>query len=64
MFGTSKSAQTANQWYSVLASGPGIFGLGSRKAGWSISNPDDINGGKDNPGKGQVASEHQLTAAA
>ncbi|HTD59525.1 MAG TPA: peroxidase family protein [Gemmatimonadaceae bacterium] len=41
----SGQANEANTWYSVLASGPGIFGLGSTKAGWSLTNPDDVNGG-------------------
>lgn len=35
----------ANEWYSVFASGPGIFGQGSSKPGWNIANTDDINGG-------------------
>jgi len=43
--GRSSRAKTANQWYSILASGPGIIGLGSQKRGWSLSNPDDVNGG-------------------
>ena len=30
--GTSPDARRANEWYSVFASGPGIIGLGSRKA--------------------------------
>ena len=29
-FGTSTKAKEAGQWYSVFASGPGIFGLGSK----------------------------------
>ena len=48
------------QWYSVLASGPGIFGLGNRVYAdesifarhdasktdlWSLKHPDDVNGG-------------------
>jgi hypothetical protein len=41
----SKTAHEANELYSTLASGPGIVGLGSRKTGWSLSNPDDVNGG-------------------
>ena len=41
--------QDANQWYSVFASGPGIFGIG-QPAGrptdvWSLTNPDHVNGG-------------------
>jgi hypothetical protein len=50
----------ANAWYSVLAAGPGIFGLGSerytdttllsrlggeREDIWSLENPDHVNGG-------------------
>ena len=50
----------ATQWYSVFASGPGIFGLGNRVYAddaifaaydpsktdlWSIENPDHVNGG-------------------
>jgi hypothetical protein len=43
--GRSDDPSRANTWYSVLASGPGIFGLGSYKSGWSLENPDDVNGG-------------------
>ncbi|MFN8061124.1 MAG: peroxidase family protein [Vicinamibacterales bacterium] len=39
------TAHRANELYSVLASGPGIVGLGSRKPSWSLANPDDVNGG-------------------
>lgn len=50
----------ANAWYSVLAAGPGIFGLGSeryedqplysellsgREDIWSLENPEHVNGG-------------------
>jgi len=53
------------QWYSVLASGPGIFGLGNRHYAdaaqaasrdgkrqdlWSLSNVDDVNGGTNHFG--------------
>ena len=56
----SKDPKHANQIYSVLASGPGIFGMGSRVYKddaifdhydpaktdvWSLKNPDHINGG-------------------
>lgn len=41
----SLNAAGANEWYSVFASGPGIFGQGSSKPGWNIANTDDINGG-------------------
>ena len=59
-FGRSTDAKKATQWYSVFASGPGIFGLGNHVyaddaifAGydpmktdiWSLKNPDHINGG-------------------
>jgi Animal haem peroxidase len=44
-FGKSKDATKASQWYSVFASGPGIFGLGSKVPHYSITNPDDVNGG-------------------
>ncbi len=43
--GESRKAKVADTWYSVLASGPGIFGLGSTKRGWDLSNPADVNGG-------------------
>ncbi len=53
----SKDPTDATQWYSVFASGPGIFGLGSKryesgflgslfkKDVWDLSNPDHVNGG-------------------
>ncbi len=44
-FGESAKAKSATQWYSVFASGPGIFGLGSTNDGWSLANPKDVNGG-------------------
>ena len=59
-FGTSSDVKKATQWYSVFASGPGIFGLGSRvyaddpvlalidpgkKDIWDLSNPRHVNGG-------------------
>ncbi len=59
-FGKSADAKKASQWYSALASGPGIFGLGARVYKddslfarhdakkddiWSIANPDHVNGG-------------------
>ncbi|MDQ1471608.1 MAG: hypothetical protein QOJ99_3088 [Bryobacterales bacterium] len=44
-FGKSKDAAAASQWYSVFASGPGIFGLGSKVAHYDITNPKDTNGG-------------------
>ena len=40
----------ANDVYSIVASGPGIFGQGSGKRGWSLSNPDDVNGGTNHFG--------------
>jgi len=44
-FGKSKNATKESQWYSAFASGPGIFGLGSKVLRYSITNPDDVNGG-------------------
>jgi len=44
-FGKSKNATKESQWYSVFASGPGIFGLGSKVPHYSIANPDNVNGG-------------------
>ena len=44
-FGKSKNAKKESQWYSVFASGPGIFGLGSKVSNYSIANPNDVNGG-------------------
>jgi hypothetical protein len=47
--GTSKDEKVTTQWYSVFASGPGIFGLGSARtsdgAPWSLANPEHVNGG-------------------
>jgi hypothetical protein len=58
-FGASRDARKANQWYSVFASGAGIFGLGSvkyedgarwprrddaRRDRWRLR-PEDVNGG-------------------
>ncbi len=58
-FGESDEEKRENQWYSVLAAGPGIVGLGSeRYAGrtivgkllhrddiWDITDPEHVNGG-------------------
>ncbi len=44
-FGKSKDAEKAGQWYSVFASGPGIFGLGSKVPHYDITKPSDVNGG-------------------
>ena len=59
-FGKTSDVKNATQWYSVFASGAGIFGLGSKvyaedpifaafdpkkKDIWSLSNPDHVNGG-------------------
>ena len=43
--GKSKEADDASSWYSVFASGPGIFGLGSKAHGYDIANPKYTNGG-------------------
>jgi len=59
-FGKSEDAKKATQWYSVFASGPGIFGLGNKVYSddnvfakddpkktdtWSLKNPEHVNGG-------------------
>jgi heme peroxidase len=44
-FGKSKDPEAATQWYSVFASGPGIFGLGSQAKHYDISRAESINGG-------------------
>ena len=52
-FGDSDEGKDATQWYSVFASGPGIFGLGqsassdpnSKNDIWSLANPEHVNGG-------------------
>src|SRR2546425_11873653 len=53
----SRDPTDASQWYSVFASGPGIFGLGSKRYGsgllaslfkkdlWDLRNPDHVNDG-------------------
>lgn len=43
--GRSQDEKKATQWYSVLASGPGIFGVGSKVHGYDITDPKYINGG-------------------
>ena len=44
-FGKSKDVEKTNQWYSVFASGPGIFGLGSKVPHYDLTKPADVNGG-------------------
>lgn len=44
-FGKSKDVEKSSQWYSVFASGPGIFGIGSKVHGFDITNPEYTNGG-------------------
>jgi hypothetical protein len=44
-FGKSKDVKKASQWYSVFASGPGIFGLGSKVNNYDITKPEFLNGG-------------------
>ncbi len=54
LFSQSRDREKANSIYSVLASGAGIFGLGSKKEtgilwwrrdAWDLGNPDHVNGG-------------------
>jgi hypothetical protein len=44
-FGRSTDVAKSTQWYSVLASGPGIFGLGSKINGYDVAKPEHVNGG-------------------
>ena len=44
-FGKSTDVVKSTQWYSVFASGPGIFGLGSKVNGYDAGKPESINGG-------------------
>jgi hypothetical protein len=44
-FGESKDGAKATQLFSVFASGPGIFGLGSKRPGYDITKPEFTNGG-------------------
>jgi hypothetical protein len=44
-FGKSKDVAKRTEWYSVFASGPGIFGLGSKVHGYDITDPKFTNGG-------------------
>ena len=49
----SKDAKKTTGWYSVFASGPGIFGLGNninssllaKNDKWDVANPEHVNGG-------------------
>jgi hypothetical protein len=38
---SSKDPKFANQYYSILAAGPGIFGRDSNRKGWSLGRNDD-----------------------
>ena len=44
-FGQSTDVDKTTQWYSVFASGPGIFGIGSKVHGYDITDPKYTNGG-------------------
>ncbi len=44
-FGKTKDVDKGSGWYSVFASGPGIFGIGSKVHGYDITNPTYTNGG-------------------
>ncbi len=44
-FGDSTNVKKTTQWYSVFASGPGIFGMGSNVRGYDITDPKYTNGG-------------------
>ena len=45
VFGTTQNGSAATKWYSVLASSPGIFGLGSQNRGYDITKPEFTNAG-------------------
>lgn len=54
LLGSSDGGDKANAWYSVLASGAGIFGLNNsrpkgvlwwEKDSWDLANPEHVNGG-------------------
>ncbi|MGI9304573.1 MAG: peroxidase family protein [Gammaproteobacteria bacterium] len=51
LLGRDSEGDKDNAWYSVLASGAGIFGLNNKREGllsgdvWNIENPDHVNGG-------------------
>jgi len=49
-FGSAKDAEKSNQWYSVFASGPGIFGLGSKVPHYDITKAEKIGGGANHFG--------------
>lgn len=49
-FGNAKTAEKSGQWYSVLASGPGIFGIGSKVPHYDITKADKIGGGANHFG--------------
>jgi hypothetical protein len=44
-FGWSTDVEKSGQWYSVFASGPGIFGLGSKVPHYDLTKPSHVNGG-------------------
>jgi hypothetical protein len=55
ILGRHSAGDESNAWYSVLASGAGIFGLGNtRQEGqhdaWDITRPGDVNGGTNHFG--------------
>ena len=54
VLGRTDRSETANSWYSVFASGAGIFGLQNKREegalwwkhdAWDVANPDHVNGG-------------------
>jgi hypothetical protein len=44
-FGRSTNVTKESQWYSVFASGPGIFGIGSKVPNYDITKAEYTNGG-------------------
>jgi hypothetical protein len=60
-FGKAKEVEKTNQWYSVLASGPGIFGIGSKIPHYDLTKPADVNGGVNHFGSPFNFSEEFVT---
>ena len=60
-FGTSGDPALANQWYSVLASGPGIIGLGSQQRNYDLNAPESLNKGVNHFGSAFNFPEEFIT---
>src|SRR5438045_1415722 len=49
-FGKSTDVMKSTAWYSVFASGPGMFGLGSKITGYDVWKSVHVNGGVNHVG--------------